>query len=231
MAQNPDEWAAFRPDVIGSVAAGHERAPPVTSRPAGNCRGRSDRVWTLAGRPELAPLSRGCASAMASCRSGPQVSACTAGIRQGRPAVRRRASPPASTGDGCPGSPAGHRRAGSQPRRRRRSGSRLRARPGAAGTAGWRSGRRPPPCRAEAADSHLRQPGGQTRAAPGGAHHQVRRKRQLATRVGPAHHPHPGYAATAGHGDQTGRVVPVQDADRRNPANTGTEPGPEQWPG
>jgi len=24
MAQNPDEWAAFRPDVIGSVAAGHE---------------------------------------------------------------------------------------------------------------------------------------------------------------------------------------------------------------
>lgn len=24
MAQNPDEWAAFRPDVIGSVAVGHE---------------------------------------------------------------------------------------------------------------------------------------------------------------------------------------------------------------
>ena len=24
MAQNPDEWAAFRPDVIASVAVGHE---------------------------------------------------------------------------------------------------------------------------------------------------------------------------------------------------------------
>ena len=24
MAQNPDQWAAFRPDVIGSVAVGHE---------------------------------------------------------------------------------------------------------------------------------------------------------------------------------------------------------------
>ena len=24
MAQDPDEWAAFRPDVIGSVAVGHE---------------------------------------------------------------------------------------------------------------------------------------------------------------------------------------------------------------
>jgi hypothetical protein len=24
MAQNPDEWAAFRPDIIGSVAVGHE---------------------------------------------------------------------------------------------------------------------------------------------------------------------------------------------------------------
>jgi hypothetical protein len=24
MAQNPDDWAAFRPDVIGSVAVGHE---------------------------------------------------------------------------------------------------------------------------------------------------------------------------------------------------------------
>jgi hypothetical protein len=24
MAQNPDEWAAFRPDVIGSLAIGHE---------------------------------------------------------------------------------------------------------------------------------------------------------------------------------------------------------------
>jgi hypothetical protein len=24
MAQNPDEWAAFRPDVIGSVAVGHQ---------------------------------------------------------------------------------------------------------------------------------------------------------------------------------------------------------------
>lgn len=24
MAQNPDEWAAFRPDIIGSVGAGHE---------------------------------------------------------------------------------------------------------------------------------------------------------------------------------------------------------------
>lgn len=24
MAQNPDEWAAFRPDVVGSVAVGHE---------------------------------------------------------------------------------------------------------------------------------------------------------------------------------------------------------------
>jgi hypothetical protein len=24
MAQNPDEWAAFRPDVIGSVTVGHE---------------------------------------------------------------------------------------------------------------------------------------------------------------------------------------------------------------
>jgi len=24
MAQNPDDWAAFRPDVIGRVVAGHE---------------------------------------------------------------------------------------------------------------------------------------------------------------------------------------------------------------
>jgi hypothetical protein len=24
MAENPEEWAAFRPDVIGSVAVGHE---------------------------------------------------------------------------------------------------------------------------------------------------------------------------------------------------------------
>jgi hypothetical protein len=24
VAQNPDDWAAFRPDVIGSVAVGHE---------------------------------------------------------------------------------------------------------------------------------------------------------------------------------------------------------------
>jgi hypothetical protein len=24
MSQNPEEWAAFRPDVIGSVAVGHE---------------------------------------------------------------------------------------------------------------------------------------------------------------------------------------------------------------
>jgi hypothetical protein len=24
MAQNPEEWAAFRPDVLGSVAVGHE---------------------------------------------------------------------------------------------------------------------------------------------------------------------------------------------------------------
>ena len=27
MAQDPDEWAAFRPDVIGSVAVGHEGGP------------------------------------------------------------------------------------------------------------------------------------------------------------------------------------------------------------
>lgn len=39
MAQDPDEWAAFRPDVIGSVAVGHEDAASASASPSSSTSG------------------------------------------------------------------------------------------------------------------------------------------------------------------------------------------------